>query len=130
MRLKDRKKTVFPVKNYCQPWKPENTAGTPADASMEPSESAKAAESRESAEPAESVDSAQDICIRIRMRLAKYGPMKFIGHLELMRFLQKCLRRTDIEVHYSDGITPRMIMSTAMPPSMSGYLSRDAFASK
>ena len=95
--------------------KPENTAGTPADASMEPSESAKAAESRESAEPAESVDSAQDICIRIRMRLAKYGPMKFIGHLELMRFLQKCLRRTDIEVHYSDGITPRMIMSTAMP---------------
>ena len=95
--------------------KPENTAGTPADASMEPSESAKAAESRESAEPAESVDSAQDICIRIRMRLAKYGPMKFIGHLELMRFLQKCLRRTDIDVHYSDGITPRMIMSTAMP---------------
>jgi radical SAM-linked protein len=82
---------------------------------MEPSESAKAAESRESAEPAESVDSAQDICIRIRMRLAKYGPMKFIGHLELMRFLQKCLRRTDIDVHYSDGITPRMIMSTAMP---------------
>ena len=49
------------------------------------------------------------------MRLAKYGPMKFIGHLELMRFLQKCLRRTDIDVHYSDGITPRMIMSTAMP---------------
>jgi len=55
------------------------------------------------------------LCIRIRMRLAKYGPMKYIGHLELMRFLQKCLRRTDIDVHYSDGITPRMIMSTAMP---------------
>ena len=49
------------------------------------------------------------------MRLAKYGPMKFIGHLELMRFLQKCIRRTDIDIRYSDGITPRMIMSTAMP---------------
>ena len=60
-------------------------------------------------------DSSEEICIRARMRLAKYGPMKFIGHLELMRFLQKCLRRTDIDVHYSDGITPRMIMSTAMP---------------
>ena len=59
--------------------------------------------------------SSNDLCIRIRMRLAKYGPMKFIGHLELMRFLQKCLRRTDIDVHYSDGITPRMIMHTAMP---------------
>ena len=58
---------------------------------------------------------SEEICIRARMRLAKYGPMKFIGHLELMRFLQKCLRRTDIDVHYSDGITPRMIMSTAMP---------------
>ena len=58
---------------------------------------------------------SDDLCTRVRMRLAKYGPMKFIGHLELMRFLQKCLRRTDIDVHYSDGITPRMIMSTAMP---------------
>ena len=56
-----------------------------------------------------------EICIKIRMRLAKYGPMKFIGHLELMRFLQKCIRRTDIDIRYSDGITPRMIMSTAMP---------------
>ena len=57
----------------------------------------------------------EGLCIRVRMRVAKYGSMKFIGHLELMRFLQKCLRRTDIEVRYSDGITPRMIMSTAMP---------------
>ena len=62
-----------------------------------------------------SEEKQEDLCVRIRMRLAKYGPMKFIGHLELMRFLQKCLRRTDIDVHYSDGITPRMIMSTAMP---------------
>lgn len=53
--------------------------------------------------------------MRVRVKFAKYGAMKFIGHLELMRFLQKCLRRTDIDVHYSDGITPRMIMSTAMP---------------
>ena len=65
--------------------------------------------------PADLSEPSEEICIRARMRLAKYGPMKFIGHLELMRFLQKCLRRTDIDVHYSDGITPRMIMSTAMP---------------
>ena len=61
--------------------------------------------------PADLSEPSEEICIRARMRLAKYGPMKFIGHLELMRFLQKCLRRTDIDVHYSDGITPRMIMS-------------------
>ena len=72
----------------------------------------------ESSAQAEKVGTEEEtgrLCIRIRMRLAKYGPMKYIGHLELMRFLQKCLRRTDIDVHYSDGITPRMIMSTAMP---------------
>ncbi len=64
---------------------------------------------------AEERENSGDICIKIRMRLAKYGSMKFIGHLELMRFLQKCIRRTDIDIRYSDGITPRMIMSTAMP---------------
>ena len=63
----------------------------------------------------DSGEDTEEICIKIRMRLAKYGPMKFIGHLELMRFLQKCIRRTDIDIRYSDGITPRMIMSTAMP---------------
>ena len=57
----------------------------------------------------------EPLCYKMRMRLAKYGPMKFVGHLELMRFLQKCIRRTDIDIRYSDGITPRMIMSTAMP---------------
>lgn len=58
---------------------------------------------------------AEPLCYKVRLRLSKYGPMKFIGHLELMRFLQKCIRRTDIDIRYSDGITPRMIMSTAMP---------------
>ena len=72
-------------------------------------------ESSAQAEKAGTEEEPGRLCIRIRMRLAKYGPMKYIGHLELMRFLQKCLRRTDIDVHYSDGITPRMIMSTAMP---------------
>ncbi|MDO5131811.1 MAG: TIGR03936 family radical SAM-associated protein, partial [Eubacteriales bacterium] len=32
-----------------------------------------------------------------------------------MRFLQKCIRRAGIPIRYSDGVTPRMIMSTAMP---------------
>ena len=79
--------------------------GTEAEAGVKSGE--------ESAE--ESGEDSGEICIKIRMRLAKYGPMKFIGHLELMRFLQKCIRRTDIDIRYSDGITPRMIMSTAMP---------------
>lgn len=95
------------------------TSGKAAELCAETSEKAAefhgAVTEKAAEKPADLSEPSEEICIRARMRLAKYGPMKFIGHLELMRFLQKCLRRTDIDVHYSDGITPRMIMSTAMP---------------
>ena len=43
--------------------------------------------------------------MRVRVKFAKYGPMKFIGHLELMRYLQSAVRRTEIhEVHRASGI--------------------------
>ena len=53
--------------------------------------------------------------MRVRVKFAKYGPMKFIGHLELMRYLQSAVRRTDIPVKYDEGIHQRMVMSFAMP---------------
>ena len=53
--------------------------------------------------------------LRVRVKFAKYGPMKFIGHLELMRYLQGAVRRTDIPVKYDEGMHQRMVMSFAMP---------------
>ena len=53
--------------------------------------------------------------MRVRVKFAKYGPMKFIGHLELMRYLQGAVRRTDIPVKYDEGMHQRMVMSFAMP---------------
>lgn len=41
--------------------------------------------------------------------------MKFIGHLELMRYLQSAVRRTEIPVKYDEGMHQRMVMSFAMP---------------
>lgn len=41
--------------------------------------------------------------------------MKFIGHLDIMRFFQKALRRADIPVAFSGGFSPHMIMSFANP---------------
>ena len=41
--------------------------------------------------------------------------MKFIGHLDTMRFFQKAIRRADIPVAYSEGFSPHMIMSFAAP---------------
>lgn len=42
--------------------------------------------------------------MRVRVKFAKYGPMKFIGHLELMRYLQSAVRRTEIPVKYDEGM--------------------------
>ncbi len=41
--------------------------------------------------------------------------MKFIGHLDVMRYFQKALRRAEIDVKFSEGMSPHMIMSFAAP---------------
>ena len=41
--------------------------------------------------------------------------MKFIGHLDVMRYFQKALRRARIDVKFSEGMSPTMIMSFAAP---------------
>lgn len=53
--------------------------------------------------------------MKIRIQFAKYGSMKFIGHLDVMRFFQKAVRRADIDVKYSEGFSPHQIMSFAAP---------------
>jgi len=41
--------------------------------------------------------------------------MKFVGHLDMMRYFQKAIRRANIDVAYSAGFSPHMIMSFAAP---------------
>ena len=41
--------------------------------------------------------------------------MKFIGHLDIMRYLQKVMRRADIPIAFTQGFSPHMIMSFANP---------------
>lgn len=53
--------------------------------------------------------------MKVRIKFAKYGVMKFIGHLDMMRFFQKAMRRADIDVRYSEGFSPHQIMSFAAP---------------
>lgn len=53
--------------------------------------------------------------MRVRIKFAKYGVMKFIGHLDTMRFFQKAVRRAEIDVKYSEGFSPHQIMSFAAP---------------
>ena len=53
--------------------------------------------------------------MKVRIKFRKNGVMKFIGHLDIMRFFQKALRRADIPVAFSGGFSPHMIMSFANP---------------
>lgn len=41
--------------------------------------------------------------------------MKFIGHLDIMRYFQKAMRRADVDICYSEGFSPHQIMSFAAP---------------
>lgn len=53
--------------------------------------------------------------IRLRIRFSKHGIIRFIGHLDVMRFFQKTIRRAGIDVAYSTGFSPHQIMSFAAP---------------
>ncbi len=53
--------------------------------------------------------------MKVRIKFSKHGVLKYIGHLDLMRYFQKAFRRTDIDVLYSKGFSPHMIMSFAQP---------------
>ena len=53
--------------------------------------------------------------MKIRIKFAKYGTMKFIGHLDVMRFFQKVFRRANIDIAFSEGMSPHMILSFAAP---------------
>ena len=53
--------------------------------------------------------------IKIRIKFRKWGVMKFIGHLDMMRYFQKAVRRAKIDIRYSEGYSPHQIMSFAAP---------------
>ena len=53
--------------------------------------------------------------MKIRIKFKKTGIMKFIGHLDVMRYFQKAIRRADVEICYSGGFSPHQIMSFAAP---------------
>ena len=56
--------------------------------------------------------------MNIRIKFRKYGPMKFISHLDVMRYFQKAMRRAEIPICFSEGFSPHMIMSFASPLSV------------
>ena len=53
--------------------------------------------------------------MKARIKFRKYGVMKFIGHLDIMRYFQKAMRRAEIPIAFTGGYSPHMVMSFANP---------------
>lgn len=53
--------------------------------------------------------------MKARIKFRKNGVMKFVGHLDMMRYFQKAIRRAEIPIKFSEGYSPHMIMSFANP---------------
>jgi radical SAM-linked protein len=49
------------------------------------------------------------------MKFSKTGTMRFIGHLDVMRYFQRLMRRAQVDIRYSEGFSPHQIMSFAQP---------------
>lgn len=59
--------------------------------------------------------------IKVRIKFSKHSSMIFIGHLDIMRYFQKAMRRADIDIAYSAGFNPHQIMSFAAPLGVGLY---------
>ena len=53
--------------------------------------------------------------MRVRVKFEKTGIMRYVGHLDLMRFFQKAVKRANLPIRYSEGFNPHQIMSFAAP---------------
>ena len=52
--------------------------------------------------------------------------MKFIGHLDMVRYFQKVIRRANVDICYSEGFSPHQKMSFAAPLSV-GVISKGEY---
>lgn len=59
--------------------------------------------------------------MKVRIKFSKYDSMIFIGHLDMMRYFQKAMRRAEIDISYSQGFNPHQIMSFAAPLGVGIY---------
>ncbi len=59
--------------------------------------------------------------MKVRIKFAKSGVMKYVGHLDMVRYFQKAMRRAGIDISYTAGFSPHQIMSFAQPLGVGLY---------
>lgn len=63
----------------------------------------------------------------LRFKFIKYGPVVYIGHLDVMRYFQKVIRRSGIDASYTGGFSPHLKLSFAQPLSVGVETKGDYF---
>lgn len=53
--------------------------------------------------------------MKVRIKYTKSELLKFIGHLDVMRYFQKAVKRAGFDIAYSQGFSPHQLMSFAAP---------------
>ena len=61
--------------------------------------------------------------VRYAIKFTKESHIKFISHLDLMRTIQRIIRRAGLPIQYSKGFNPHMDLSIAQPLSVGIYSS-------
>lgn len=59
--------------------------------------------------------------MRYLIKFSKESDIKFISHLDLMRSIQKIIKRAGLPIEYSKGFNPHMSISLAQPLSVGMY---------
>lgn len=59
--------------------------------------------------------------VRYLIKFTKESNIKFISHLDLMRTIQKVIRRSGLPIDFSKGFNPHIQMSIAQPLSVGVY---------
>ncbi len=57
---------------------------------------------------------------KYRLKFSKVDKMKFIGHLDLLKLLQRTINRAKLPISYSQGFNPHQLVAFAQPLSL-GY---------
>ena len=65
--------------------------------------------------------------VRYLIKFSKESEIKFVGHLDLMRTIQRMMKRSGLPVEYSLGFNPHINLSLAQPLAVGIYSSGDYF---
>ena len=59
--------------------------------------------------------------LKVRVKFRKFGASIYVGHLDLLRTMQRIINRSKLPIKYSEGFNKHQVLSFAMPLSLGFY---------